>query len=344
MAGSTPESETTDLPPATPGAAPPARAGVVLRRLLRSPAGLVGAALTCLVTLVALLADRIVSGDPFSSAGASLRPPSGGHLMGTDNFGRDILRAVVHGMRTSMTVVLWVVVISLAVGLLVGMLSGYRGGWVDDVLMRVTEMFQSIPLFFLALLVVAFFGAGLDRLILVLGVMSWELPARVVRAESLSMRRREFVEAARSLGATDRMILFRHLLPNVFPAALVVVSLIGSRVILIEAALSFIGLGDPNSISLGYLLNNAQGFLQVAWWMSVFPGAGIAVAVLGLNLLSDALNDVLDPRVAAGRQRRRRFEDPTRLPTRSRTHAGLAVPPEAGTVDLQSSGRTERRG
>ncbi len=209
-----------------------------------------------------------------------------------------------HGVRTSMTVVFWVVVISLAVGLLVGMLAGYRGGWVDDVLMRATDVFQAVPHFFLAILVVAFLGAGLERLVLVLSVISWELPARVVRAESLSLRGREFVEAARSLGAPERTIVLRHLLPNVLPAALVVVSLVGSRVILIEAALSFIGLGDPNAISLGYLLNNAQGFLQLAWWMSIFPGAGIAVAVLGLNLLSDALNDVLDPRQGATRPAR----------------------------------------
>ncbi|MDQ3573698.1 MAG: ABC transporter permease [Actinomycetota bacterium] len=273
----------------------PSPRGLMLRRFLRSPSGLIGGLLVLVVGTTALLADIIAPGDPLASAGPSLRSPSGGHLMGTDNFGRDLLRAVVHGTRTSMTVVVWVVVMSLVIGLAVGMLSGYRGGVLDAVLMRVTEMFQSIPRFFLAILVVGLFGSGLDNLILLLGLTSWDLLARVVRAESLSLRRREFVDAARSMGASDGRILVRHILPNILPSAVVVASLLGSRVILIEAALSFIGLGDPNSISLGSLLDNAQQFLAVAWWMSVFPGLAIAVAVLGLNLLGDAVNDLLHP-------------------------------------------------
>lgn len=251
------------------------------------------------------MAHTIAPGDPLASTGASLRPPSGAHIMGTDNFGRDILRAVVHGTRTSMTVVVWVVAMSLAIGLGVGMLSGYRGGVVDAVLMRVTEMFQSIPRFFLAILVVGLFGSGLDNLILLLGLTSWDLLARVVRAESLSLRRREFVDAARSMGASQTRIVLRHILPNVLPSAVVVASLVGSRVILIEAALSFIGLGDPNSVSLGSLLDNAQQFLAVAWWMSAFPGLAIAVAVLGLNLFGDAVNDLLNPTAPAGLRPRR---------------------------------------
>jgi peptide/nickel transport system permease protein len=262
------------------------------------------------MVLVALFADSIAPSDPFAGAGPPLRSPSAKHLMGTDNFGRDILSGVVHGLRTSMTLVLGVVAISLTIGLLVGMLSGYRGGLVDDVLMRITEVFQAIPLFFLALLVVGFFGAGLDHLILLLGFTSWELLARVVRSETLSLRNREFVEAARASGASDRRILVSHILPNVLPGAVVVIALVGSRVILIEAALSFIGFGDPNTISLGYLVFNAQAFLQVAWWMSVFPGAAIAIAVLGLNLLGDILNDVLDPTSTGAKPRFRRRRGP----------------------------------
>lgn len=284
----------------------PSRAAVALRRLLRTPSGIVGVGLTVVVAVVALLAEVIAPGDPLASAGPSLRPPSGDHWMGTDNFGRDLLAAVVHGVRTSMTVVVWVVAITLVVGLAVGMVAGFRGGAVDDVLMRITEVFQAIPLFFLALLAVAFFGAGLEVLILLLGLASWDELARVVRAESLSLRRRTFVAAARAGGASDLRIIGRHVLPNVLPSALVVVALIGSRVILIEAALSFIGLGDPNAVSLGSLIYNAQGFLSVAWWMSFFPGVAIAVAVLGLNLVSDVVNDALDPtgariRVGPGR-------------------------------------------
>ncbi len=277
----------------------------MLRRFLRSPSGVVGGLLVVVVAAVALLADTIAPGDPLAAAGPSLRPPSHDHLMGTDNFGRDILRAVVHGARTSMTVVAAVVIMSLAIGLAVGMVAGYTGGFVDSLLMRITEIFQSVPRFFLAILVVALFGAGLDNLILLLGLTSWDLLARVIRAETLSLRRQEFVDAARSIGASRGRILLRHILPNVLPSAVVVASLLGSRVILIEAALAFIGLGDPNAVSLGSLLDNAQQFLSVAWWMSAFPGVAIALAVLGLNLLGDAVNDLLNPLgMAAARPRR----------------------------------------
>jgi peptide/nickel transport system permease protein len=284
-------------------ARPPARHRVVLRRLLRNPAGLAGSVMTFVVVVVSTGAGVISSGDPFASAGPSLRPPSWGHLMGTDNFGRDLVGAVVHGTRTSMTLVAWVMAISLVIGLSVGTIAGYKGGFVDDVLMRLTEMVQSVPRFFLALLVVGLFGAKLQNLILLLGVTSWALLARVVRAEKLSARRREFVDAARAMGASDGRVLVRHILPHVMASALVVISLEGSRVVLIEAALSFLGLGDPNRMSLGYLLNNAQSFLSVAWWMSLFPGVAIVVAVLGLNLLGDAVNELTDPRARSMRPR-----------------------------------------
>jgi len=258
----------------------------------------VGLALTLVVAGVALFADQIFPGDPFAATGPPLAPPSADHLMGTDNLRRDLLATVVHGARTSMTVVVAVVAVSSVIGIVVGAVSGYRGGLLDDVLSRVTEMFQSIPRFFLAILVVGLFGAGLDNLILLLGLTSWPLLARVVRADTLSMKQREFVDAARAAGAPDRRILVRHVMPNVLPAAVVVISLTASRVILIEAGLAFLGLGDPNQMSWGLLINNAQRFLTVAWWMSVFPGLAIVVAVLGLNLLSDALNDVLNPLLA----------------------------------------------
>lgn len=274
----------------------------LVRRLLHMPAGVVGLVLTAVVMFVALFADQLSPEDPFAAAGESLEAPSAAHWMGTDNLRRDILRGVIHGARTSMTVVLAVVAISSALGIVVGAVAGYRGGIIDDILMRITEMLQSIPRFFLAILVVGLFGAGMDNLILLLGLTSWPLLARVVRAETMSVKQWPFVESARAIGAGDGRILLHHVIPNVLPAAVVVISLMGSRVILIEAGLSFLGLGDPNQISWGYLINNAQRFLTVAWWMSVFPGLAIVVAVLGLSLLSDALNDVLNPLTAAGRR------------------------------------------
>ena len=296
-----------------PGGAPvatgphaPARWRTALRRFLRHPAGMVGLVLTAIVVGAAAAADLIAPADPFRTVAASLRGPSRAHLMGTDNLGRDMLGAVVHGARTSMAVVLGVTVIASVVGLAVGVAAGYRGGWVDDVLMRVTELFQAVPRFFLVLLVVALFGAGTSHLIWILALTSWPTLARTTRAEALSVRDRDYVDAARSIGASDRRIVLRHVLPNVLPTALVVIALTGSRVILLEASLSFLGLGDPSVMSWGYLVSNAQRFLRVAWWMSVFPGLAIAMSVLGINLMSDALNDVLTAASGGGLRRRSR--------------------------------------
>jgi peptide/nickel transport system permease protein len=275
------------------GPAAPHRWRAATLRFLRHPAGVTGLALTLVVVVAGLLAGVISPGDPFRTVGDPLLSPSGTHLMGTDNLGRDVFGAVIHGARTSMIVVLGVTAIASVVGLAVGIVAGYRGGWIDDLLMRITELFQSVPRFFLVLLIVALFGAGLDNLIYVLALTSWPTLARVSRAEVLSVRDRDYVEAARSIGATDRRIVLRHVLPNVLPTALVVIALTGSRIILLEASLSFLGLGDPTVMSWGYLVSNAQKFLRVAWWMSVFPGLAIAIAVLGINLMSDALNDVL---------------------------------------------------
>jgi peptide/nickel transport system permease protein len=281
---------------------------VAIRSYLRHPAGMVGLALTLMMVVAGLLADVISPGDPFRTVADPLLEPSGSHWMGTDNLGRDVFDAIIHGARTSMVVVLGVVAIASVIGLTVGIVAGYRGGWVDDILMRITELFQSVPRFFLVLLIVALFGAGLDNLIYVLAFTSWPTLARVSRSEVLSVRDRVFVEAARSIGATDRRIVLHHVLPNVLPTAMVVIALTGSRIILLEASLSFLGLGDPTVMSWGYLVSNAQRFLRVAWWMSVFPGLAIAIAVLGINLMSDALNDVLAAysKVTRPRWRRRR--------------------------------------
>lgn len=259
------------------------------------PAGAVGLGLTAFVGLVSLFAPRLAPGDPFLLGNPALRPPSADHRFGTDNLGRDVFNAVVHGLRTSMTVVLWVTLISALIGVTVGAVAGYRAGVVDRALMRLTELFQSVPRFFLALLAMSMFDRTLRNLIIVLGLTSWTLLARVVRAETLSLRTREYVESARAAGASDVRILLRHVLPNVLPTATVVISLGASRVILLEAGLAFLGLSDQDQLSLGFLINNAQQFLEQAWWMSVFPGFAIVLAVLGINLLADTLNDVLNP-------------------------------------------------
>lgn len=265
----------------------------VLRRILRRPAGLVGLVLTAVFVLTGVLGPALVPNDPFAVVGPSLSSPSLNHLMGTDALGRDLFSAVVVGARTSLIVASLVGVLVLAIGTVVGTLSSWWGGWADDGLMRLTELFQVLPRFFLAVVVVAFFGSSLPLLILVLGLTSWPLLARVIRAEVLILKQREFVEAARVAGASSVRLVVREILPNALPAVSAFLGLILAQVLLIEASLGFIGLGDPNVVSWGYLASQAQRFLRVAWWMSVFPGLAIGATVLGLNLVSDALSDVL---------------------------------------------------
>ncbi len=268
----------------------------LLARTLRSPGGAFGAAVTLGLVTVGLLAPLLAPTDPFAVDGPSLSPPSRAHPLGTDALGRDLLSGVIYGARTSLLVAASVVALVVVIGSAVGLLSGYVGGWVDDVLMRGTELFQVLPRFFLALVVIAFFGPGIDRLVLLLGLTSWPLFARVVRVEVFALRRREFVEAARVSGASSTRILLREILPNAMPPGIALLGLIVAQVILIEASLGFLGLGDPNVTSWGTLASEAQRFLRVAWWMSLFPGLSILIAVLGLNLLGDAVTDALTGR------------------------------------------------
>ena len=214
--------------------------------------------------------------------------------MGTDDLAASAA-GIVHG-RTSLIVAGAVTVLARPWAS-ASAPSRWRGGLMDDILMRLTEFVQVVPRFFLMVVVIALFGPGLDRLVLLLGLTSWPLIARVVRAEVWSLKTRDFIEAARALGAPAARIVWREILPGVLPAAIVVASVNAAGVILLEAGLSFLGLGDPHVVSWGYLANNAQRFLRVAWWMVLFPGAAIALAVLGFNLVGDTLNDALNPQL-----------------------------------------------
>lgn len=268
----------------------------IFRRVLRRPAGAIGLALTGLFALTAAFAPLLSPADPFSVDGPSLGRPSGRYLMGTDALGRDILSGVVHGARTALLVTGVVAVMVLVIGVVVGTTAGWAGGRLDDVLTRATELFQVLPRFFLAIVVVALFGPGLNRLILVLGLTSWVLLARVIRAEVLSLREREFVEAASASGASGLRIVVREILPNALPVAVAYLGLVLAQVLLIEASLGFLGLGDPNVISWGAMASDARQFARVAWWLPFFPGMAVVLAVLGLNLLADGVTDVLSGR------------------------------------------------
>jgi peptide/nickel transport system permease protein len=289
-------SATAELVAAQPGATGFSRRPHLLLRALRTPGGAVGAAITLLLLVVGVLAPLLAPTDPFAVDGPALSAPSTAHPMGTDALGRDLLSGVIWGARTSLLVAGGVALMAVVIGTSIGLLSGYLGGWVDDVLMRGTELFQVLPRFFLALVVIAFFGPGLDRLVLLLGFTSWPLLARVIRAETLALRHREFVEAARVQGASRTRILVREILPNALPPGIALLGLVVAQVILIEASLGFLGLGDPNVTSWGTLASEAQRFLRVAWWLSLFPGLAILLAVLGLNLLGDAVTDALSGR------------------------------------------------
>lgn len=269
----------------------------LLSRFARSRPGLVGIALVLLLTAVALAAPLLAARDPLHTSLASFRRPGVDGLLGTDNLGRDVWSGVIYGARVSLLVGVLGATISAIVGIAVGAAAGYSGGLADACLMRATELFQTIPKFFLAVVVVALIGRGVDKLILVLGLLGWPLIARLVRAEFLKLKEQEFVEAARALGEPPWRITLRVILPNALPPAVVAVTLGVAEVILLEAGLSFFGLGDPNLISWGLMLQNAQGYMRRAWWMAVFPGMAITMAVFGFNLLGDGLNDAMNPRL-----------------------------------------------
>lgn len=284
----------TEVGPSVEGEEAPGEASL-LRRFLRRPGGVVGLGVVASLGIVGLLAGRLAPADPLAMAYPTFQRPSRRFPMGTDAVGRDAFSRVVHGIATSLTVVVVVMVIVTAIGVTMGALAGYRGGLLDSLIMRLVDMVQAVPDFLLAIVVVALLGAGYDKLILLLGLTSWTFLARIVRAEVLSLKQRDFIESARSIGATNPRILLRHVLPNVMPAVVVVLPLLASRLVLIEAGLSFLGLGDPENVSLGLLISEAQPHLQYYWWLSVFPGLVLVALVLGLNLAGDALNEVLNP-------------------------------------------------
>lgn len=250
-----------------------------------------GAAMTATVALSAVFAARLAPYNPFSLSGPPLAEPSRAHLMGTDALGRDLFSAIVYGARTSLAVGLSTALAAAVIGLLIGLVSGYLGGAVDGGLMRLTEFVQIIPRFFLAIVVLAMFGEGYVNLVIVLAASSWPIIARAVRSLVLSERERPHVDAARSLGATRRRIIGREILPAVWRTVAVMTGLLVADTILIEAGLSFLGLGDPDQPSWGLLASTAQQHLRTAWWLALFPGMAIVVAVLGVNLLVDSWSD-----------------------------------------------------
>jgi peptide/nickel transport system permease protein len=267
------------------------------RRFFSRPTALIGFLLFVAIALVALLAPVIFARGPFSIVGMPLLPPGApGLLAGSDVLGRDMAVGLAYGARISLLVGIASTVCAVGIGVLLGAAAGYYGGLVDDLLMRVTEFFQIIPSFVLLMVLVAFLQPSLGSTVVGIALVTWPQVARVVRGEFLSLRSREFVQAARTLGESDARIIFTQILPNALPPIVVVSSMLVGSAILTESALSFLGLGDPNLLSWGSMIGGARSAMWVAWWTTVLPGLSIMVTVLALNFIGDGLNDALNPR------------------------------------------------
>jgi peptide/nickel transport system permease protein len=277
-----------------------------LRRLSRRRTALFGLIVMLVVLVTALAAPWVSPFDPIEQdiGDRRLKPPGWRddagrlHALGTDHLGRDLLSRIVHGAQPALMVGFAAVVISGLLGLTAGLVSGYFGGRVDDVLMRLADIQLAFPFILLAIAVIGVLGPSLPTIIAVIGVSSWVVYARVVRSAVLSLREREFVQAALALGSRDGRVLLRHVLPNALTPWLVVATLDMARVIVIESALSFLGLGvQPPTPTWGGMLADGRVYISTAWWLATFPGLAILVTVLGINLFGDGLRDTLDPRL-----------------------------------------------
>lgn len=257
-----------------------------------------GGLLVLAVFVIAVFAPLIAPYDPSKiDVKNILVGPSSQHLFGTDDLGRDVLSRMIWGSRVSLEVGFVAIGIATIIGILLGAISGFYGGYIDSAIMRAVDIMLSIPTIFLILAVVAILEPSIFNIMVVIGLTSWTEPARLVRAEFISIKEREFVTAARALGASDSRIIFRHILPNGLSPILVSATMGIGGAILIESALSFLGLGvQPPTPSWGSLLSSGKDNIEIAWWLSAFPGLAILITVLGYNLLGEGIRDALDPR------------------------------------------------
>ena len=280
----------------------------VWKRFRRHKLALAGAVVITIITLVAVFAKFIDGTDPnfidqANWSGYPLAPGVAHHILGTDENGRDLLARLIYGAQISLTVAFFAVLMELVIGTLVGAVSGYYGGWIDYALMRITDVFLSIPLLPLLLVLTAIVSAtsskaalGFGVIVIIIGGLSWPAVARLVRASFLSLREKEFCEAARALGNRDGRIIFRHLLPNAVAPIIVQGTLEVANVIILESTLSFLGFGiQPPTASWGNMLSNAESNMAIAPWVAIFPGLCILITVLAINYLGDGLRDALDP-------------------------------------------------
>lgn len=278
-------------------------ARMVFRRFTRHRVAVAAVVVLVIIALSAILAPVIAPyplGKP--DLGAMLAPPSAGHIMGTDDIGIDLFTEVLYGGRISMAIGVSAALVAVILGGTVGSLAGYFGGWVDTILMRITDVALSVPILFVILLLAVLAGPTPASVTLIIGATSWMYPARIVRSQFLTLREREFVDAARAIGMSNTRIIVKEIFPNAMAPLIVNTTLLVGQAIVLESVMDFLGAGlTPPNISWGYLLNQAQAYISSAPWLSFFPGLMIFIVVLSINLIGDGLRDALDPTTVVGR-------------------------------------------
>ncbi len=279
--------------------------GETVREIARRPSALIGGVLFCAIVLTSIGFPLFYNVDPLKQdLLVRLAPPAwmdGGswlHPLGTDNLGRDILARILYGSRISLMVGFSSVLVAELVGIILGLISGYYGGRIDDIIMRIADVFMAYPFMLLTISIIAVLGSSIFNLILVLGLSDWVTYARTVRGSVLSLKEKEFVEASRAVGTPNRVIIFRHILPNVLSPLLVLGTLRVANIIIWESGLSFLGMGaPPPAPTWGRMLAEGRIYITEAWWLVTFPGLAIMFTILSINLLGDGLRDALDPRL-----------------------------------------------
>ena len=267
-------------------------------RYRRNRAAVLGLGILFTILFMATTAHLFYPEDPFRLVGRPLSGPfENGFLLGSDSLGRDVASGIVHGAKTSLLIGLIATLVSIFIGIFFGAFAGYFGGRVDDLLMRITEIFQTIPSFIFAILLVAIMKPSIFSIVIAIAVVSWPGVARLVRGEFLSLKNREFVQACHTIGMSDLRVMLREILPNCLSPIIVIGSLMVATAILIESGLAFLGLGDPNIMSWGFQIGAGRTMLRSAWWVCTFPGIAILITVLAINLIGEGLNDALNPRL-----------------------------------------------
>ncbi len=271
----------------------------IARHVLRNPLSLSGLIIIFLLILLAILAPFIAPYDPFATDPLQkLQPPSAEHLMGTDGLGRDILSRVLYGTRISLWIAILILVTAGIFGTVVGIVAGYAGGFLDNILMRVTDIFMAFPRLILAMAIAAALGPSLTNVVIAISFGAWTVFARLARSRAIAVREEDFVEAARALGAGNLRILFKHILPMALSPVIVQATLSMGGIILTAAGLGFLGFGaQPPTPEWGVMVSDGRNFMPHGWWVSTFPGLAIMITVLGFNLLGDGIRDILDPRM-----------------------------------------------